>query len=62
MKKYVIATLATALAMHGAFWLFNHVNAWLGIAGICIVGWFVGNFVRKEAKKICRDEEKENEE
>jgi len=36
MKKIVLALL-TFVALYGGLWLFNHVNAWVGIAEIILV-------------------------
>ncbi len=40
--KYVISILACLAALYGCVWLFNHVDAWIGI-GSGIV-WVVGTF------------------
>lgn len=41
MEKKIIFVILTLAALYGGLCLFNHVNAWLGIAAIIIVAYAV---------------------
>jgi drug/metabolite transporter (DMT)-like permease len=44
---YIISLLTT---IFGSFWLFNHVNSWLGIAAILIMAGVVLLIIKDEFK------------
>ncbi len=39
MKKIILYTLLTFLALFLSVWAFNHINAWVGIIGVLAVAY-----------------------
>lgn len=39
MKQKTIFVILALAALYGGLWLFNHVNAWIGIAAVIIVAY-----------------------
>lgn len=41
MEQKTIFVILALAALYGGLWLFNHVNAWIGIAAVIIVAYAV---------------------
>lgn len=41
MEKKILFVLLTLASIYGGFWLFNHINAWVGIILILIIAYVV---------------------
>ena len=41
MERKTIFVILALAALYGGLWLFNHVNAWIGIAAVIIVAYVV---------------------
>ena len=41
MERKTIFVILALAALYGGLWLFNHVNAWIGIAAAIIVAYVV---------------------
>jgi hypothetical protein len=50
MKYYLLAIVAIAILV-GCFWLFNHVNAWIGIIAFLLSAGGIVQFIINEVKK-----------
>jgi len=56
-NKIILLILLFLGAIYGGLWLFNHINAWLGIGTILVVLVGFGNYL---VKKLKQTNEKEN--
>lgn len=52
---YIIVLLTT---IFGSFWLFNHVNSWVGIFAVLLIAGTVLHIIQKEFKKQIKNNEK----
>lgn len=50
MNKTIFHVLAILAVLFGAVWLFNHINAWLGIALVVGVIIYLLNIAKKTIK------------
>lgn len=50
MKYYLLSILAIAI-LFGCFWLFNHVDAWIGIIAFLLFAGGTIKFIINEIKK-----------
>jgi hypothetical protein len=52
MKKYILYTFLAFLAILSGFWIFNHINPWIGII-IVLVSLFLGaEYIYRQIKNI----------
>jgi uncharacterized membrane protein YcjF (UPF0283 family) len=49
--KYIYILILFACMFWGAAWLFNHVNAWLGMAATIITILIIINYVKNQIIK-----------
>lgn len=48
--KYSFITIAIFLYIYGSIWLFNHINAWIGISTLIGGIIFLGNTIFNKIK------------
>lgn len=56
IRKMAAVVLLGLAALYGGLWLFNHVNAWLGIAAVIIVVYAVAKLIVSTLKNKNQNE------
>jgi len=50
-NKIIIVFSRICVCIYASIWLFNHVNAWLGILSLLLTIMVTGNYIIKKIKK-----------
>jgi len=56
MEKRILSLILVFVALYGGIWLFNHVNAWVGIIAIIFVIYVIIKLIVLTIKKQEKDE------
>lgn len=48
-NKYLVYGIGTFAVLYGCTWVFNHLNAWVGIAAFVLLAWFTIQHFTKQS-------------
>lgn len=50
LNKNISIGIAVAIGLFASAWTFNHINPYIGIAGLAIVLWVLINYISKKTE------------